>query len=150
MIAIQKITSNLTPKETLIGKLDNTTIYVQPSTEQITVSSDEIEQIIIPSEGKYIDQVTVEPLPTESLNIYQNGTYNVKHYGEAIVETEGDPYEFFSETISEGSNTSSEVLSGWAKTIKKLPRFTIRGTSGAYMFKDYPNTTLDVGYLDVS
>ena len=62
----------------------------------------------------------------------------------------GGSSEYFTETITKGSNTTVENLPGWAKTIKKLPRFTISGTSGAYMFQQYPNSTLDIGYLDVS
>jgi surface protein len=62
----------------------------------------------------------------------------------------GGSSEYFTETIATGSNTSSETLPGWAKTLKKLPHFTVSGTSGAYMFKEYHNETLDISYLDVS
>ena len=84
------LVGKIIPKQSLSGELDNKIIYVEPITEDITVASGDETQIVIPSEGKYIRNVTVNPLPTETKNITANGQHDVRHYGTAQVNVIGE------------------------------------------------------------
>ena len=85
--------------------------------------------------------------------ITENGTYNASDdnldgYSSVEVETSGaDLNEYFTETISKGGNTTSP---GWLNTIKKLPKFSISGTSCNYMFYGYTKNEIDLSNFDTS
>lgn len=63
-------------------------------TEDITITPTKEEQVVERSAGKYINQVTVEPIPDEyvkpegTLEIYENGEFDVKNYEKTNVFVE--------------------------------------------------------------
>ena len=128
----------------VIGSVDTENVEVTPTKEVQNISR---------SDGKYIENVTVNAIPDEyiipsgELEITQNGNYDVKDKASVKVETSGaDMSEYFTETISGGSSSTG----GWQNTIKKLPNFKIDGTICSYMFLEYPNSILDVSKLDTT
>ena len=82
-----------------------------------------------------IDAIETGITPTGTIDITENGTYDVTDKASANVNVSGgDTSEYFTETISAGTNSGDGA---WLKTIKKLPIFTISGTSANYMFAQY-------------
>lgn len=83
-------------------------------------------------------QGNVEELKGTKIEITKNGTYTPEEPYNAFTEVkanvEADVSEYFTETISAGTNSGNGA---WLKTIKKLPIFTISGTSANYMFAQY-------------
>ena len=66
-------------------------IRIEPQREQIVVRSEEAEYTVLPTGDKVIHKVTVLPIPEEyvvpegTLEITDNGKYNVKEYFEVDV-----------------------------------------------------------------
>ena len=58
-----------------------------------------------------------------------------------------DINDYFTDTISSGVN-SADV--GWEKTIKKLPPFSLSGTSAKYMFYDCPLSNIDLSNINTN
>lgn len=83
--------------------------------------------------------------------ITTNGTYNATDdnldgYSQVSVETSGiDINDYFTDTISSGVN-SADI--GWKKTIKKLPPFSLSGTSAKYMFYSCPLSNIDLSNIN--
>lgn len=77
----------------------------------------------------------VEELNGTKLEITKNGTYTPEEpyngFTEVDVNTDSVD-EYFTNTISNG--TGNYEMSGWIKTIKKLPNYIINGINATYMF----------------
>lgn len=121
--------------------------YIEPSGELEITENGDYDVI-----DKASVKVDVQPnLGTKTIT--ENGVYNASDdnldgYSSVEVETSGaDLNEYFTETISKGSSTAS---GGWMKTIKKLPKFTISGTSCNYMFSEYTKNEIDLSNFDTS
>ena len=92
-----------------------------------------------------IDAIETGITPTGTINITENGTYDVSDKASANVNVDADVSDYFTDTISKGTSYSD---GGWLKTVKKLPTFTVNGTDATYMFASFPFTTVPL--LDTS
>lgn len=85
--------------------------------------------------------------------ITTNGTYNASDddldgYSQVDVQTSGvDLSDYFEDTITGGIGT----LTGWVKTIKKLPAFNFSGTDATNLFYQcYCAEEIDLSNIDIS
>ena len=82
-----------------------------------------------------------------------NGTYkalddNLDGYSEVTVATSGvDINDYFADSITAGDN---EYISGWIKSVKKLPAFKFNGTSCSLMFRNFKGVSLDLSSVNIS
>lgn len=72
--------------DNLEGQLNIGIEYVEPTTQEKTATPTELEQVILPDENVFaLSKVTINPIPSEyvipsgTLNISANGTYDVKN-----------------------------------------------------------------------
>ena len=85
--------------------------------------------------------------------ITKNGTYNATDdnldgYSKVEVATSGvDINDYFTDTISSGVNSAD---TGWKKTIKKLPPFSLSGASAQYMFYGCPLSNIDLSNINTN
>lgn len=138
--------------------LEDDVYLVEPKTENLEVTPTKETQYFESETGIYYDNIKVNPIPDEYIipnlgtkTITKNGTYNATDdnldgYNQVSVETSGvDINDYFTDTISSGVNNSD---TGWKKTIKKLPPFSLSGTSAKYMFYNCPLSNIDLSNIN--
>ena len=94
------LTGIVSSKASLKGSLNNAVKYVEPTTQEKTVTPNQEQQIIIPDEGVFaLSKVTVGSIPNEyvkvngTLEITENGTHDVTNYKEVKADIhEPTPY----------------------------------------------------------
>lgn len=116
--------------------------------------SDKIDEILVPSGSvelttngtyditEYASVVvnTAGITPTGTKTITTNGTHDVTSYASAEVDVPADLTPYFYTTISAGSNSSN---SGYKNVVKKLPdNLTVSGTSLDFAFTNSQLTSL--------
>ena len=63
------------------------------------------------------------------------------------IQSGGDINDYFTDTISSGVNSAD---TGWEKTMKKLPPFSLSGTSAKYMFTGLPLSNIDLSNINTN
>lgn len=137
----QRLTGNLSTKQSLSGSLNNAVIYIDPITQEKEVTPTREAQEIIPDTGYTgLSKVTVKGYKPNVANktITSNGTYkasddNLDGYSQVSVETNGvDINDYFL--------TTPQTFSGIVKYITKIPELDTSGlTNMAYMFDGCTN-----------
>lgn len=148
---------NLVPDESYDGLSSvNITGIIELEQKEVTPSKE--IQTIVPSEGKYIDSVTVNAIPENyiepsgELEITENGNYDVtdKESVNVSVPTGGDLSEYFNIDQREGSASENRRVGYWAYQVKKLPALNFSGTNASYLFSKFQGTELDLTNVDTS
>ena len=97
IVSKQNLTGKLTDKQSIQGKINKTTEYIEiyPETQAKTVTPTKQTQTILPDENIYaLSQVTVNPIPNNYIEpqgqkeITENGTYDVTNFASANIEIE--------------------------------------------------------------
>lgn len=125
-------------KESLVGKVSQTqeingninkeVIIIEPKLQEKEATPTEQTQIITPDTNfDGISKMTINPIPSEyvvpsgTLNITQNGEYNVKNYETANVATSGVDINDYFYTTAEANTSGSNTL----KVVKNAPDITV-------------------------
>lgn len=137
----QRLTGNLSTKQSLSSSLNNAVIYIDPITQEKEVTPSKQTQEVVPDIGYTgLSKVIVNsytPL-VSSKKITSNGIYkanddNLDGYSQVCVETNGvDINDYFL--------TTPQTFSGIVKYITKIPELDTSGlTNMAYMFDGCTN-----------
>lgn len=102
------------------------------------------------------DLDALESIQTDKIlgpkEITDNGIYNPKDdgldgYNNVTVEIPaGEIEEYFDIQMANGDS----VCPGFARSVKKLPRFTFSGTNGGYLFSGYQGEEIDASGIDIT
>ena len=159
------VLANLQDKETTPTKETQVVVADFPfdGLSKVTVNAIPDEYIIpngnleINQNGTYdvrVKENAIVEIPEKKLGtktITTNGTYNATDdnldgYSQVDVTTSGvDINDYFTDTISSGVNSAN---TGWKKTMKKLPPFSLSGTSAEYMFYGCPLSNIDLSNIN--
>lgn len=149
---------NLAPDESYDGLSSvNITGIIELEQKEVTPSKE--IQTIVPSEGKYIDSVTVKAIPenyiepTGELEITENGNYDVtdKESVNVVVPTGGDLSGYFKTDSLTNSNANGwSGVGSWFNMINKLPSFDFNGTDCGYLFSRCQATEIPLDNFDTS
>lgn len=151
----QKLSGNLSAKQSLNGSLNNSVIYVDPITQEKEVIPTKEAQEIVPDTGYtglskvkvkgYIANVAKKIIKRNGL--YKSDDEGLDGYNEVSIETEGvDLTEYFNPALTSGSSTSPGICS----SIKKISNnVVISGTSASYLFAWCKNLT-EIPILDTN
>lgn len=93
-------------------------------------------------------QTLVDNLVAKGVEATNNETFTTLVPKVKDIQGGVDINEYFTDTI--GSGTSVIGGSGWVKTIKKLPPFSLSGTSAKYMFNGYPLSNIDLSNINTN
>ena len=130
-------------------------VTVNPIPDEYIIPNGELEIIqngTYDVSSKASAKVNVPEKVLGTKTITTNGTYNATDdnldgYSQVSVETSGvDINDYFTDTISSGSSADA----GWKKTIKKLPPFSLSGTSADYMFAGFPLSNIDLSNINTN
>lgn len=116
--------------------------------------SEEIQEIKPDENFDGLKKVIVNKIPDEyiipkgSIEIVQNGIYNVTDKTEVNVNTPSIN-DYYKNTISHGTEYGDP---GWYTTIKKVPKFTLNEneTSCSYLFQQCPVSDIDISLLNTT
>ena len=108
--AKESLVGNISQTQEINGKVNKEVIIIEPKLQEKEATPTEQTQIITPDTNfDGISKMTINPIPSEyvvpsgTLNITQNGEYNVKNYETVNTSVAGDPSAYFNvqpETIS--------------------------------------------------
>ncbi len=108
--AKESLVGNISQAQEISGKVNKEVIIIEPKLQEKEATPTEQTQIITPDTNfDGISKMTINPIPSEyvvptgTLDITQNGEYNVKNYETVNTSVAGDPSAYFNvqpETIS--------------------------------------------------
>lgn len=118
-----------------ITRLQNAKASIKTSIENkgVTVGDETLD-----SYASKIDAIETGITPTGTINITENGTYDVSDKASANVNVDADVSDYFTDTIKAGNSS----VGGFVHTIKKLPTYTTVASDLTQAFVYYQGTTL--------
>lgn len=163
IIAKGSLTGNLVIKQSIQGKINKATEYIEiyPETQAKTVTPTKQTQTILPDENIYaLSQVTINPIPDNYIEpqgqkeITDNGTYDVTSFASANVDIEIG--KLTNEEYAEANDDLDDILEGtipmtiyppdWSELgYSDTPQEVIDGFNYAKQIKDnWDSTQTDI------
>lgn len=92
-------------------------------------------------------QTLVDNLVAKGVEATNNETFTTLVPKVKDIQGGVDINDYFTDTISSGVNSAD---TGWKKTMKKLPPFSLSGTSAKYMFTGCPLSNIDLSNINTN
>lgn len=119
--AKETLIGHISAKQSLAGKLNNAIQYIQPTTQEKTITPTKEEQVVIPDDNIFaLSKVTIEKIPDEyiipngDIEINSNGTYDVTEKANAIVNVPEKQLGTKTITTNGTYNASDDNLDGYS------------------------------------